>query len=103
MRTVAFHPPCTLQHGLQLRGKEESILETSGRQLVAFQKSHLCCGSAGTYSILQKSIAEQLRDRKLQNIQAERPDVIATANIGCLLHMQSGTNIPVKHWVELLV
>jgi len=100
---VAFHPPCTLQHGQQVRGKVESILEASGRQLVTFQESHLCCGSAGTYSILQKSMAEQLRDRKLQNIQAERPDVIATANIGCLLHLQSGTDIPVRHWVELLV
>ena len=100
---VAFHPPCTLQHGQQVRGKVESILEASGRQLVAFRESHLCCGSAGTYSILQKTMAEKLRDRKLQNIQAEKPDVIATANIGCHLHLQSGTQIPVKHWVELLV
>jgi glycolate oxidase iron-sulfur subunit len=100
---VAFHPPCTLQHGQQVRGKVESILEASGRQLVAFQESHLCCGSAGTYSILQKTMAEKLRDRKLHYIQAEKPDVIATANIGCQLHLQSGTQIPVKHWVELLV
>ena len=100
---VAFHPPCTLQHGQQIRGKVESILQTSGRQLVSFQESHLCCGSAGTYSILQKSMAEQLRDRKLQNIQSAQPDVIVTANIGCLLHLQSGTRIPVKHWIELLV
>jgi len=100
---AAFHPPCTLQHGQQVRGKVESILEASGRQLVAFQESHLCCGSAGTYSILQKSMADKLRDRKLNNIQSEQPDVIATANIGCLLHLQSGTDIPVRHWVELLV
>ncbi len=100
---VAFHPPCTLQHGQQVTGLVESILKASGRQLVAFQESHLCCGSAGTYSILQKSMAEQLRDRKLKNIETEQPDVIATANIGCLLHLQSGTDIPVKHWVELLV
>lgn len=100
---VAFHPPCTLQHGQQITGIVESILKASGRQLVAFQESHLCCGSAGTYSILQKSMAEQLRDRKLKHIESGQPDVIATANIGCLLHLQSGTDIPVKHWVELLV
>jgi glycolate oxidase iron-sulfur subunit len=100
---VAFHPPCTLQHGQQITGIVESILKASGRQLVAFQESHLCCGSAGTYSILQKSMAEQLRDRKLKHIETGQPDVIATANIGCLLHLQSGTDIPVKHWVELLV
>lgn len=103
LNKVAFHPPCTLQHGQQVTGKVESILEASGRQLVAFQESHLCCGSAGTYSILQKSMAEKLRDRKLNNIEPEQPDVIATANIGCLLHLQSGTDIPVKHWIELLV
>ena len=100
---VAFHPPCTLQHGQQVHGMVEAILQASGRKLVAFDESHLCCGSAGTYSILQKTMAEQLRDRKLSNIQAEQPDMIATANIGCLLHLQSGTDIPVKHWIELLV
>jgi len=100
---VAFHPPCTLQHGQQIRGKVESILQASGKQLVAFQESHLCCGSAGTYSILQKTMAEQLRDRKLQHIESAQPDVIVTANIGCLLHLQSGTRIPVRHWIELLV
>ena len=100
---IAFHPPCTLQHGQQVHGKVEAILEAAGMPLVAFQESHLCCGSAGTYSILQKTMAEKLRDRKLQNIQAEQPDIIATANIGCLLHLQSGTDIPVRHWVELLV
>lgn len=100
---VAFHPPCTLQHGQQVRGKAESILENAGMQLVPFEESHLCCGSAGTYSILQASMAAQLRERKLGNILSEKPDVIATANIGCLLHLQSGTDIPVRHWVELLV
>ena len=102
-KKVAFHPPCTLQHGQQIRGKVESILQASGMQLVSFQESHLCCGSAGTYSILQKSMANQLRDRKLLNITATQPDVITTANIGCLLHLQSGTRTPVKHWIELLV
>ena len=100
---VAFHPPCTLQHGQQVRGKVEALLEATGRELVTFNESHLCCGSAGTYSILQKSMAEKLRDRKLNNIQPEQPDVIATANIGCLLHLQGGTDIPVRHWIELLV
>ena len=102
-RKIAFHPPCTLQHGQQIRGKVESILEASGQQLVSFQESHLCCGSAGTYSILQQTMAEQLRDRKLQNIHSAQPDVIVTANIGCLLHLQSGTRIPVRHWIELLI
>lgn len=100
---VAFHPPCTLQHGQQIRGIVESILEASGQRLVSFQESHLCCGSAGTYSILQKTMAEQLRERKLHNIESAQPDVIVTANIGCLLHLQSGTHIPVRHWIELLV
>ena len=100
---VAFHPPCTLQHGQQIRGKVEAILQDAGMQLVSFQESHLCCGSAGTYSILQKTMAEQLRDRKVQHIESVKPDVILTANIGCLLHLQSGTRIPVKHWIEMLV
>jgi glycolate oxidase iron-sulfur subunit len=99
---VAFHPPCTLQHGQQVRGKIESILQACGHELVPFREDHLCCGSAGTYSILQQNMAEQLRNRKLRNIEVGKPDVIATANIGCLLHLQSGTGIPVKHWIELL-
>jgi glycolate oxidase iron-sulfur subunit len=99
---VAFHPPCTLQHGQQVRGKAEAILEKAGISLVPFEESHLCCGSAGTYSILQKSMAVRLRERKLENILDQKPDIIATANIGCLLHLQSGTDVPVKHWVELL-
>lgn len=100
---IAFHAPCTLQHGQQVRGKVESLLQASGMQLVSFQESHLCCGSAGTYSILQKTMAEQLRDRKLQHIESAQPDLIVTANIGCLLHLQSGTHIPVKHWIEMLI
>ena len=100
---VAFHPPCTLQHGQQVRGKVEAILEAAGLRLVSFDESHLCCGSAGTYSILQKSMADELRDRKLSHIRAVKPDVIATANIGCLLHLQGGTDTRVRHWIELLV
>ncbi|NNL07554.1 MAG: glycolate oxidase subunit GlcF, partial [Gammaproteobacteria bacterium] len=92
-----------LQHGQQVRGKAEAILKKAGLKLVPFEESHLCCGSAGTYSILQKSMAGRLRDRKLDHILDQKPDVIATANIGCLLHLQSETDVPVKHWVELLV
>ena len=100
---VAFHPPCTLQHGLKINGVIESILTEHGYELVNFENSHLCCGSAGTYSITQKSIATTLRNNKLDAIQANLPDVIATANIGCQTHLQSGTNIPVRHWLELLI
>ncbi len=102
-RAIAFHPPCTLQHGQQLNGKVEAILSANGHRLVAFKDSHLCCGSAGTYSVLQKSLATRLRNNKLQHIEHSHPDIIVTANIGCLLHLQSGTRVPVKHWIELLV
>lgn len=100
---IAFHPPCTLQHGLKLNGVIESILAEFGYELVDFENSHLCCGSAGTYSITQKSIATTLRNNKLNAIQANHPDMIVTANIGCQMHLQSGTNIPVRHWLELLI
>lgn len=99
---VAYHPPCTLQHGQQLSGGVEKLLSRLGYQLKPFNESHLCCGSAGTYSILQPGIATQLRDRKLSAIKEARPDVLVTANIGCQVHLQSGTRIPVKHWIELL-
>lgn len=99
---VAFHPPCTLQHGLELRGRVEEFLRAIGHELVPVADAHLCCGSAGTYSILQPAIAKQLRRQKLIALQAERPGVIATANIGCQTHLQSGTQRPVRHWVELL-
>lgn len=99
---IAYHPPCTLQHGQQLGGKVEVLLGQLGYQLVPFDEPHLCCGSAGTYSILQPGIATQLRDRKLQAIQKGHPDILVTANIGCQVHLQSGARIPVKHWIELL-
>ncbi len=101
--TLAFHPPCTLQHGQQINGKVEAILSASGYKMVPFKDNHLCCGSAGTYSILQKNLALKLRDNKLQNIENGHPELIATANIGCLLHLQGGTRLPVRHWIELLV
>ena len=100
---IAFHPPCTLQHGQQLRGGVEEHLGKLGFQIkVASCEAHLCCGSAGTYSVLQPEIAYQLRDRKLGNLSEMKPKVIASANIGCITHLQSGTETPVRHWVELL-
>ena len=100
--TLAFHSPCTLQHGQQLNGLVESLLSRLGFQLTSVADPHLCCGSAGTYSILQKTLSRQLRDNKLNALQAGSPEVIATANIGCLTHLQSGTHTPVKHWIEVL-
>ena len=100
---IAFHPPCTLQHGLKLNGKIESILTELGHKLIDFDDSHLCCGSAGTYSITQKKLSAQLRNNKLTAIATNKPEMIVTANIGCQTHLQSGTDTPVKHWLELLV
>jgi glycolate oxidase iron-sulfur subunit len=99
---VAFHSPCTLQHGLKLRGIVEPMLERAGCTLTAVAGGHLCCGSAGSYSLLQPEISRQLKADKLAALQADAPDVIATANIGCLLHLASGANRPVRHWIELL-
>jgi len=99
---VVFHPPCTLQHGQQIHGVVETLLARIGFTLTPVAESHLCCGSAGTYSILQPAIAQALQTRKLDHLQASAPDVIVTANIGCLTHLQSGTTTPVKHWIELL-
>jgi glycolate oxidase iron-sulfur subunit len=100
---VAFHPPCTLQHGQQLRGGVEVHLNALGFNVkVATNEAHLCCGSAGTYSVLNPKIAYALRDRKLGNLDEMQPQVIVSANIGCITHLQSGTATPVKHWVEVL-
>jgi glycolate oxidase iron-sulfur subunit len=99
---VAFHAPCTLQHGLRLGGRVEEILEALGLDLTSVADAHLCCGSAGTYSILQPVLSEQLRANKLTALEAGRPEVIATANIGCLVHLSAGTQRPVRHWIELL-
>ncbi|RZJ09587.1 MAG: glycolate oxidase iron-sulfur subunit, partial [Haliea sp.] len=101
--TVAFHPPCTLQHGQKLRGGVEKYLGELGFDVqVARNESHLCCGSAGTYSVLQPDIAYALRDRKLGHLGEIKPEVIVSANIGCITHLQSGTETPVRHWVEVL-
>ena len=100
---IAFHPPCTLQHGQQLRGGVEQHLGALGFNVkTASCEAHLCCGSAGTYSVLQPKIAYALRDRKLGNLSEMKPEVIVSANIGCITHLQSGTTTPVRHWVEVL-
>jgi len=102
-RKLAFHPPCTLQHGQQLRGGVELALRELGFEVaLAASESHLCCGSAGTYSVLQPELATRLRDRKLGQLQPLAPEVIVSANIGCIQHLQSGTATPVRHWVEVL-
>ncbi len=100
---IAFHPPCTLQHGQQLRGGVEQHLADLGFQIKTCRvEPHLCCGSAGTYSVLQPTLAYQLRDRKLTHLSEMQPAQIASANIGCITHLQSGTDTPVRHWIELL-
>ncbi len=100
---LAFHPPCTLQHGQQLKGGVEKHLSELGFNIkTASCEAHLCCGSAGTYSVLQPELSYQLRDRKLGNLQEMQPAQILSANIGCITHLQSGTDVPVRHWVEAL-
>jgi glycolate oxidase iron-sulfur subunit len=98
---VAFHAPCTLQHGQRIVGSVEEILEAIGLELTIVADAHLCCGSAGTYSILQPQLSRRLKANKLAALEADRPEVIATANIGCLTHLASGTALPVRHWIEL--
>jgi len=100
---LAFHPPCTLQHGQQLRGGVEAGLRELGFKVnLASCDSHLCCGSAGTYSVLQPVLSKQLRDRKLAALAPLHAEAIVSANIGCIQHLQSGTATPVRHWIELL-
>ncbi len=99
---VAFHPPCTLQHGQKLPGATEALLTQAGFELTPIPDAHTCCGSAGTYSLFQRKLSATLKRNKLSNIESGRPDVVATANIGCQLHLQSGTEKTVYHWIELL-
>ncbi len=101
-KRVAYHPPCTLQHGQKIRGKVEGILKSAGVDVQLCADSHLCCGSAGTYSILQPELSYRLRDNKISKLEATDPDMIVTGNIGCVTHLQSGTETPVRHWIELL-
>jgi len=99
---IAFHAPCTLQHGMQIKGQVEELIDAMGHQRLPITDAHLCCGSAGTYSILQPELAGQLKRNKLAALEAGRPHVIASANIGCITHLASGTDRPVRHWIELL-
>jgi glycolate oxidase iron-sulfur subunit len=99
---VAFQSPCSLQHGQQIRGKVEALLAHAGYELTTVAESHLCCGSAGTYSILQPALSAQLRTRKVAALEGGAPVAIATANIGCLTHLQGEAHVPVRHWIELL-
>lgn len=101
-RTIAFHAPCTLQHGLRLGGVVEGLLEDLGFRLTRVPDAHLCCGAAGTYSILQGGIADRLRRDKVRALASGGPALIATANIGCLLHLRKAAGVPVRHWVELV-
>lgn len=100
--TVAFHAPCTLQHGQKLPQVTEGLLTRFGFKLVPVADAHVCCGSAGTYSIFQPELSKQLKRNKVANLQAGQPDIIATANIGCQLHIQSASEQPVIHWIELV-
>ena len=99
---VAFQAPCTLQHGQRLRGVVESVLGSAGFEVLPVADAHMCCGSAGAYSLLQPELAEQLRERKLHALQATGAEEVVTANIGCLLHLQGASETPVRHWIELL-
>ena len=101
-KTISFHSPCTLQHAQKLNGVVEGILGKAGFKLNVIKDSHLCCGSAGTYSILQADISQQLKQNKLHALEKDKPELIATANIGCLHHLASGTETKVQHWIELL-
>jgi glycolate oxidase iron-sulfur subunit len=97
---ISFHPPCTLQHGLKIRGTVEALLGSLGAVLVPVRDSHLCCGSAGTYSILQTELSRELRSRKLEALHEKSPQIILSANIGCIAHLQGATGTPVRHWIE---
>ena len=101
-RRLAFHSPCTLQHGQQIRGVVERVLREIGYTLTPVADAHLCCGSAGTYSILQPDLSNRLKTNKLAALEAGDPLVIASANVGCITHLQGGSNRPVRHWIELL-
>jgi len=101
-RRVAWQAPCTLQHGQRLAGRVEPLLDAAGYSLVATRESTLCCGSAGTYSLLQAELSNELRRRKLAALTEAHPELIATANIGCLEHLRAVSPVPVRHWIELL-
>jgi glycolate oxidase iron-sulfur subunit len=97
---IALHPPCTLQHTQKIRGTIEGILGALGAELLPVADSHLCCGAAGTYALLQPELSQQLRARKLEALQQGKPQLILSANIGCLTHLETGAGVPVRHWIE---
>ncbi|MOA30689.1 Lactate utilization protein A [compost metagenome] len=99
---LAFHCPCTLQHAQKLGGAVEGVLSRLGFHLTPVPDGHLCCGSAGTYSITQPELSRQLRDNKLNALESGQPQVIATANIGCQTHLDGAGRTPVRHWIELV-
>ena len=99
---VAYHSSCTLQHGQKLGGTVEAILRRCGYELTHVADSHLCCGAAGTYTLLQAKLSRQLLDNKLAALGAGKPEVIASANVGCQMHLAGASDVPVKHWIELL-
>ncbi|MCB1775392.1 MAG: glycolate oxidase subunit GlcF, partial [Gammaproteobacteria bacterium] len=99
---IAVHTPCTLQHALKLNGAAEAVLTRLGYTLCDVGEGHLCCGSAGTYSILQPELSQQLRRRKLAALNVDRPDLVVTANIGCLMHLGDPDGVPVRHWLNLV-
>ena len=99
---VAYHAACSLQHGQQIKTHPKALLKAAGFEVVEPMESHLCCGSAGTYNLMQPAIAEQLKARKIDNLARIRPDVVATGNIGCMMQIASGAQVPVLHTVELL-
>ncbi len=99
---IAFHSPCSLQHGLKMKGRVETLLTDLGFKLTAVADSHLCCGSAGTYSILQPELSQRLLRNKIAALSAGQPAAIITANVGCQSHLQTATGLPVTHWIEAL-
>ncbi len=100
--TVAYHSACSMQHGQKITMAPKNLLKSAGFAIRDPAEGHLCCGSAGTYNILQPDISTQLKARKVKNIEATKPDVIATGNIGCITQIASGTSIPILHTIELL-
>jgi glycolate oxidase iron-sulfur subunit len=101
-KKYAFQNPCSLQHGQKIKDETETLLKKLGYQIKNIEDTNQCCGSAGTYSLLQTELSEKLRRKKISTLEAVKPDVIMTANIGCQLHLQQATEIPVKHWIEIL-
>jgi glycolate oxidase iron-sulfur subunit len=99
---VAYHSACSMQHGQQIREQPKTLLRQAGFEVADVPEGHLCCGSAGTYNILQPGIAGRLGARKVANIESTAPDVVATGNIGCMTQIACGTELPVVHTVELL-